>query len=143
MPAPCNYLLIGDSPTERLLAEEAFEQVCPECSLTTSASGAEALELLQNETFQPNVILLDVNMPEMNGFQLLAELKRDPRLQKIPVVMLTTSNAKSDIIRAYSLHASSYLVKSSEFDGFLEQVEVFLQYWQANRVAHSVSGCLS
>lgn len=135
MPVPCHYLLIDDNASDRMLAEEAFEQVCPDCTLTSVAGGREALQLLRTETFQPDVILLDINMPGMNGFQLLAELKSDPALRKIPVVMLTTSSAQGDITQAYSLHASSYLVKSSAFDAFLEQVETFLRYWRANRVA--------
>ncbi|GGK36072.1 response regulator [Deinococcus malanensis] len=135
MPAPCHYLLIDDSPTDRLLAEEAFEHVGLDCSLTTVEGGRQALDHLRSATVQPDVILLDINMPGMSGFEVLEELKRDPVFRLIPVVMLTTSSARSDVTRAYSLHASSYLVKSLVLGEFLAQVEAFLKYWQANRVS--------
>ncbi|GGK43321.1 response regulator [Deinococcus malanensis] len=137
MPVPCHYLLIDDSPSDRLLAEEAFEQAGLNCSLITVDSGRKALHHLRSETVQPDVILLDINMPGMSGFEVLEELKRDPVFALIPVVMLTTSSAKSDVTRAYSLHASSYLVKSPVLGEFLEQVEAFLRYWQDNRLAEA------
>ncbi|GGK33575.1 response regulator [Deinococcus malanensis] len=134
MPAPYRYLLVDDNPTDTLLAQEAFGEVCPACNLTCVQSGHEALELLKAGAVKPDVILLDINMPGMSGFEMLERLKKDSELRTIPVVMLSTSNAQSDISQAYSLHASSYLVKSAAFDTFLEQVEAFLRYWQANRV---------
>lgn len=133
MTVPFHYLLVDDSVQDRVLAEEAFEQLCPECTLTCVGSGEEALDLLRSQTFQPNVMLLDINMPGMNGFEVLKQLKTDSRLSRIPVVMLSTSKAQADVSKAYTLYASSYLVKSANFEGFLEQIEAFLKYWQASR----------
>lgn len=130
---PAHYLLVDDSPQDRLLAQEAFESVCPKCTLTCAASGHEALTLFDDPTFEPEVILLDLNMPGINGFEVLKALKNNPRLRRIPVVILSTSNAQQDISQAYTLHASSYLVKSANFAEFLKQVETFLNYWQLNR----------
>ncbi len=76
------------------------------------------------------MILLDINMPRMHGFEVLQALKADPRLKRIPVVMLSTSSANEDITNAYSLYASSYLVKADDFSAFLQQIEVFLAYWR-------------
>lgn len=130
---PAHYLLVDDSPQDRLLAQEAFESLCPDCTLTCVGSGREALMLFDEPTFEPDVILLDLNMPGMNGFEVLKALKSDPRQVQIPVVILSTSDARQDISQAYTLHASSYLVKSATFAEFLKQVETFLHYWQVNR----------
>ncbi|GGO36024.1 response regulator [Deinococcus humi] len=138
MRVPRRYLLVDDSPEDRLLAQEAFEHVCPTCTLTCVDSGRAALDLLQQRHFVPDVVLVDLNMPGMNGFQLLQAMKQDGRLARIPVVMLTTSNAQQDVERAYSLHASSYLVKSVNFDAFVKQLEKVLQYWQTSRTVRDV-----
>ncbi|ACO47560.1 response regulator [Deinococcus deserti] len=131
--APSHFLLVDDNPIDLLLAQEAFHEVCPSCALTAAHSGHEALKLLKS-TPLPDVILLDINMPGITGFEMLEYLKQDRRLRHIPVVMLSSSSAQRDIHEAYSLHASSYLVKSSEFATFLHQIDAFLTYWQASRV---------
>ncbi|MBZ9751714.1 response regulator [Deinococcus sp. HMF7604] len=136
MTAPQRFLLVDDNPHDQLLATEAFLELCPACHLTVKGSGTEALFYLQMAIELPEVILLDVNMPGMNGFEVLAALKADPRLALIPVVMLSTSNAREDVSAAYTLHASSYLVKAGSFVAFLEQIDAFLRYWQQSRVTH-------
>lgn len=133
---PFKYLVVDDSPQDQLLAQEAFEHLCPDCVLTCAGSGREALALLQDRDFQVDVVLLDLNMPGMSGFELLREMKKDPRLVRIPVVILSTSSAQQDISEAYTLHASSYLVKSSSFAEFLSQIEKFLDYWQSSRTVN-------
>ena len=137
MPSPCLYLLIDDSASDRLIAEETYEYVGLVCDLITVESGRQALHHLKSAIVLPDVILLDINMPGMSGFEVLEELKRDPVFCLIPVVRLTTSSAKSDVTGAYSLYASSYLVKSPVLGELQEQVEAFLRYWQANRVANA------
>ncbi|MFC4638243.1 response regulator [Deinococcus hohokamensis] len=132
-------LLIDDNPQDRFLAEEAFEQVCPDCQLITQPSGKDALAYLQKAARLPDVLLLDVNMPGMNGFEVLAALKADPRLALIPVVMLSTSQSQDDVAKSYTLHASSYLVKAPSFSGFISQIEAFLSYWQVNRVVETTN----
>ena len=134
---PRHYLLVDDNETDRLLAQEAFADLQPDSILTCVPSGLEALDFLQSGSSLPDVILLDINMPGMNGFQLLERLKDQPQLRAIPVVMLSTSSAQQDIRQAYSLHASSYLVKSPTFDAFVGQVETFLEYWRATRVVQT------
>ncbi|GGO38854.1 response regulator [Deinococcus humi] len=138
MRVPRSYLLVDDHPEDRMLAKEAFEQVCPTCVLTCVESASAALDLLRNHHLIPDVMLLDLNMPGMNGFQLLEEMKQDGRLAQIPVVILTTSSARQDVERAYTLHASSYLVKSVDFDRFVEQLEKVLRYWQISRTMRDV-----
>lgn len=137
MVSPRRFLLVDDNPHDQLLAIEAFAELCPECDLRVFSSGAEALAFLQTAQYLPDVILLDVNMPGMNGFEVLGALKVHPELVPIPVVMLSTSGARSDIRTAYTLCASSYLVKAPSFQGFLKQIETFLRYWDEARVAHA------
>ncbi|SMB85208.1 response regulator [Deinococcus hopiensis] len=137
MRIPQHFFLVDDSLGDRLLAEEAFDQLCPDCTLTTVASGETALRMLRTKSVIPDVILLDINMPGMNGFELLQALKDDDDLAQIPVVMLSTSGAPGDIERAYSLQASSYLMKSPNFQAFLKQIDAFLKYWGGAQVAYA------
>jgi CheY-like chemotaxis protein len=131
-----HYLVVDDTPQDRFLAQEAFGHLCPECVLTCVGSGQEALELLRSPGFEPDVVLLDLNMPGMSGFEVLRAMKEDVRLTHIPVVILSTSSAHEDVKQAYTLHASSYLVKSASFSEFLEQLEQFLHYWDVSRTIH-------
>lgn len=131
-----HYLLVDDTAQDRFLAQEAFEHLCPECVLTCAGSGEEALELLRSPGFEPDVVLLDLNMPGISGFEVLRAMKEDERLAQIPVVILSTSSAERDVRQAYTLHASSYLVKSASFTEFLEQLEQFLHYWDISRTVH-------
>ncbi|GGL08477.1 response regulator [Deinococcus radiotolerans] len=130
MTPPHRFFLIDDNAHDQLLAQEAFAELCPDCHLTSASSGRDALTMLSLADDLPEVILLDVNMPGMNGFEVLQALKADPRLSLIPVVMLSTSGASDDITAAYTLHASSYLIKANVFSEFLEQIESFLAYWR-------------
>jgi len=131
---PHHYLLVDDRPEDQLLAQEAFELLAPGGTLTCLSSGEEALRWLRSGKGGADVILLDVNMPGMSGFEVLCALKADPALACLPVVMLSTSGAYTDVQTAYTLHASSYLVKAQEFGQFLEQIDAFLAYWRNNRV---------
>ncbi|WP_027461426.1 response regulator [Deinococcus murrayi] len=135
MSRPLRLLLVDDSLTDRHLAEEVFAEYAGVCEVTTVGSGREALELLRTPgAALPDVVLLDVNMPGMSGFEVLEAMKTDPRLVQIPVVMLSTSNHDQDIARAYTLHASSYLIKSMNFRDFVCQVEGFLEFWTRARL---------
>lgn len=132
---PLRLLLVDDSLMDRHLAEEVFAEYAHLCEVTTVGSGQEALTYLRSPgAALPDVVLLDVNMPGMSGFEVLEALKADPRLVPIPVVMLTTSNHDHDITRAYTLHASSYLIKSVSFQDFVAQVEGFLEFWTRARL---------
>ncbi len=127
--------LVDDNPMDRLLAAEAFEEACPDCVLEVYPSGRAVLAHLESAALLPDVVLLDLNMPGLNGFEVLSALKADARLQMIPVVMLTTSGNPDDIAQAYTLHASSYVVKAPSFAAFVGQVEAFIGYWRLNRPA--------
>nr|WP_255520249.1 MULTISPECIES: response regulator [Deinococcus] len=128
-------LLIDDSLMDRHLAEEVFADYAHLCTVTTVASGEEALAaMLAPEATLPDVVLLDINMPGLSGFDVLKAMKAHPQLIRIPVVMLTTSSHDQDITQAYTLHASSYLIKSVNFQDFVAQVEGFLEFWTRTRL---------
>lgn len=128
-PAPIEILLVEDSEPDILLTQEAFAEAGIYNQLRVARDGVEALEVLRTPgALRPDVILLDINMPRMNGLELLNELKRDPQLMTIPVIMLTTSAAEEDILRSYQAHAASYVVKPVEFQRFYAAIQALGQY---------------
>lgn len=137
MPQHLTILLIDDNPTDLLLAEEAFEDYQVWAQLITCANGAEAMLYLQRQEHPvPDVVITDLNMPGLSGLDVIRAMKADPRLKLIPVVVLSTSDHISDIQQAYSLHASSYLVKATNFQDFVKQIEAFLSYWHKAKLVH-------
>ncbi|MBB5234258.1 response regulator [Deinococcus budaensis] len=134
-------LLIDDSAPDRLIAQEVFAEYSDQVGVMTAESGADALAKMRHSGVRlPDVVLLDINMPGMTGFEVLQAMKADPRLHLIPVVMLTTSGNEQDIQRAYTLHASSYLTKSMDFWHFVEQIESFVRFWLTTRLTHWPEG---
>ncbi|HEX5740872.1 MAG TPA: response regulator [Pilimelia sp.] len=126
-PAPIEVLLVEDDPGDVLMTVEAFEHNKVGNRLTVVSDGAEALAYLRQEepyvgARVPDLILLDLNLPKRDGREVLQEIKADQRLQAIPVVVLTTSQADEDILRSYQLHANAYVTKPVDFDRFIEVV---------------------
>lgn len=124
-------LLVEDNPADVFLMEAALEFSTSSVRLTVARDGQEALDLLGGtvEEDLPNLILLDLNMPRMNGFELLAALRGDDALAHLPVVVFTTSHAPADVKRAYALQANSYVSKPATLDEFLRLVELLEAYW--------------
>ncbi|EYB66688.1 response regulator receiver protein [Deinococcus phoenicis] len=130
---PIEILLVEDSEPDILLTEEAFASAGVANRLHITRDGVEALAFLRRgdeyvDVPRPDVILLDINMPRMNGLEVLAELKRDPLLMTIPVIILTTSQADEDILRSYQAHAASYMVKPIDFSHFYEAIQALGRY---------------
>ena len=122
-----HVLLVEDDPGDVLLAKEAFEQSPAPCHLHVAADGEEAIAFLRrtgpwNMAPRPGLILLDLNLPGRDGLEVLAEIKADPDLKTIPVVVLTTSQAPEDVLRSYQLHTNAYLIKPQGFDRFIDAV---------------------
>jgi CheY-like chemotaxis protein len=122
-----DVLLVEDDPGDALMTQEAFEHHKIRNQLHVVRDGIEALEFLRREgqyedAPRPGLILLDLNLPKMDGREVLAEIKADETLRPIPVVVLTTSEAEEDILRSYNLHANAYVTKPVDFDRFIEVV---------------------
>jgi CheY-like chemotaxis protein len=124
---PIDVLLVEDDPGDTLMIREAFAHNKVRNTLSCVTDGVQAVQFLRREGAyadapRPDLILLDLNLPRMDGRQVLAEIKRDEDLRTIPVVVLTTSQAEEDILRSYELHANAYVTKPVDFDRFIEVV---------------------
>ncbi|MFC4556359.1 response regulator [Georgenia faecalis] len=120
-------LLVEDDPGDVLMTQEAFADYKVANRLTVVSDGESAMAYLRKEGAHagaptPDLILLDLNLPRMDGREVLAELKEDPDLRRVPVVVLTTSDAEEDIMRSYNLHANAYVTKPVDFERFIEVV---------------------
>ena len=122
-----DVLLVEDDEGDVLMTREAFEYYKISNRLHVVSDGDQALQFLRKtgpyaDAPRHGLILLDVNLPRRSGLDVLAELKRDPELLMLPVVMLTSSRAEEDILRSYSLHANAYVSKPVDFDQFIEAI---------------------
>jgi len=131
---PIEILLVEDSPTDVLMTREALEHAKVLNHLHVVEDGVEALAFLRKQgrysnAPRPGLILLDLNLPRKNGQEVLAEIKVDEALKAIPVVILTTSKAEEDIVKAYGLHANCYIAKPVDFANFAQVVCSINQFW--------------
>jgi CheY-like chemotaxis protein len=127
IPKVIDVLLVEDDDGDVLMTREAFDHYKLRNRLHVVGDGDQALEFLRRtgrypDAPRPGLILLDVNLPRRSGLEVLAELKQDPDLMVIPVVMLTTSRAEEDILRSYSLHANAFVSKPVDFEQFIEAI---------------------
>ncbi|MEU2612643.1 response regulator [Micromonospora sp. NPDC007271] len=125
--SPIEVLLVEDDPGDVLMTREAFEEHKLRNRLTVVSDGTEALAYLRHEgryadAVTPDLILLDLNLPRMDGREVLEAIKKDEQLCRIPVVVLTTSQADEDILRSYQLHANAYVTKPVDFERFISVV---------------------
>ena len=134
---PMTILTAEDDPDDCLLVSEAFQENGHESRLYFVEVGISLMQFLRrqgsfsepNDAPRPDLILLDLNMPRKDGRESLAEIKADPDLRSIPVVVLTTSSAEEDILRTYDLGCAGYITKPGSFQGMLEMVKGLNQYW--------------
>jgi CheY-like chemotaxis protein len=122
-----DVLLVEDDPGDILMTREAFQHHKIQNKLHVVTDGEQALQFLHQTgeytgAPRPGLILLDLNLPRRSGHEVLAELKEDPQLRVIPVVILTTSQAEEDILRSYSLHANAYVSKPVDFERFMDVI---------------------
>lgn len=130
----CEILLVEDSAKDVQLTREALRESGFNCALSVAPDGFEALQRLRRAPpFQalpfPDLVLLDLNLPAKSGREVLAEIKADPKLRSLPVIMLSTSRAEGDVRACYDLHANSYLAKPLEFDEFIDMMRGLHQFW--------------
>ncbi len=127
-------LLVEDNAAEARLALEALQETRFPVRLHVASDGVQAMEFLRRQGSyrdapRPQLVLLDLNLPRKDGREVLRDIKADDELRRIPVVILTTSQAQSDITRAYELFANCYIQKPLELDGFIEIVKSIHRYW--------------
>jgi len=131
---PVEILLAEDNPGDVTLTKKALERGNIINNLHVVTDGVEALSYLRKEGEyadkpRPDLVLLDLNMPRKDGRDVLEEIKDDEQLRRIPVVVMTSSEAEEDIVQSYDLHANAYLTKPIDFDGFLDVVERIEEFW--------------
>ena len=127
-------LLVEDNPGDVRLTVEALREAKVRNQMYHVADGVEAMEFLRkqgkySDVPRPDVVLLDLNLPRMSGREVLEEMKQDPDLLRIPVVVLTTSKAEEDIIRSYNLHANCYVNKPVDFEQFMNVIKAIETFW--------------
>jgi len=127
-------LLVEDSPGDVRLTQEAFREANPSIRLHVASDGVEAMAFLRREgpnavAPRPDFILLDLNLPRMDGREVLARIKMDDRLKTIPTIVLTTSEAEVDILRSYELQANCYMSKPVQLDEFEAVVKSINEFW--------------
>jgi chemotaxis family two-component system response regulator Rcp1 len=133
-PAPHDVLLVEDSPGDVRLTQEAFRAANAAIQIHVASDGFEAMAFLRQqapylEAPRPDLILLDLNLPRMDGRQVLVHLSADDSLKSIPTVILTTSDAEADIVKSYQLHANCYLTKPVQLEEFEALVESINDFW--------------
>lgn len=133
---PIEILLVEDNPGDVRLTIEALKEGKVRNNLSVARDGVEALAFLRREgsfanATRPDLVLLDLNLPKKDGREVLAEIKNDPALRRIPVVVLTTSKAEEDILRTYDLHANCYITKPVDLEQFISVVRSIDDFWLA------------
>lgn len=133
-PRSIKILLVEDSPADVLIAREALNEAKLLNTISVAEDGVEALDFLHRRgkfagSTRPDLILLDLNLPRKSGREVLAEIKADEDLKRIPVVVLTTSSDEEDILRSYNLYANCYVVKPVAFDHFVKAVQSISHFW--------------
>lgn len=140
---PVNILLIEDNPGDVRLTQEAFREGKLPVNLNVVMDGVEAIKYLKkeapyNESIIPDLILLDLNLPKRDGREVLQEIKTDENLKRIPVVVLTTSNAEQDILKSYNLHVNCYINKPVDFDKFFDIIQKIEDFWLTTAILPSM-----
>jgi CheY-like chemotaxis protein len=131
---PIEILLVEDNPGDVRLTRESLHDAKVNNNMIVAGDGIEALACLRQEgqyahTARPDLILLDLNLPRMNGFEVLDAIKEDPDLKRIPVVVLTTSQAEQDIIQSYNLYANAYVTKPVDLEQFIKVIKSIEGFW--------------
>lgn len=132
-----NLLLVEDNPGDVRLTQEALLQNQLDLKLHVAFDGEQALDFLykrgeHENAPRPNLILMDINIPKYSGIEILEKIKTDPKLKRIPVVMLTTSDTYNDVSRCYELGANAYTIKPLDFENFINMINSIYNFWFVN-----------
>jgi len=139
---PIDILLVEDDENDILITKRAFTKHCLSNRLYVVRDGEEALDFIYHRggyqdpesAPRPGLVLLDINMPKMNGIEVLGKLKSDPGYKMIPIVMLTTSKRDQDKIESYNLGVNSYIIKPVDFTKFVDAIATINLYWELNEL---------
>ena len=129
-----NILLIEDNLIEIMKMKRTLSLLKLEHTMQEAKNGEEALEILQDKSNFPDLILLDLNMPKMSGIEFLSILKKDEDIQHIPTVILTTSDNQKDLEECYKIGVSGYVLKPLKYDDYVHKIEAVLSYWSVNEL---------
>jgi CheY-like chemotaxis protein len=128
-------LLVEDDVVDAMTVQRALKEIKVTNPLTIASNGEEALEFLRDEQKpKPGIILMDLNMPKMNGLELLGILKRDPLLKRIPIIILTTSKHDEDRVESFNLSVAGYMIKPVDYIKFVEVMRAIDLYWTLNEL---------
>ena len=127
-------LLIEDDTIELMKLNRAMLSLNMNHKVTEVNNGEDALELLLNEEYYPDIILLDLNMPKINGIEFLEILKNNESIKFIPTIILTTSSNEKDLLACFNLGISGYILKPLKYDEYIEKINLLLSYWSANEL---------
>jgi len=130
--APIDILLVEDSPNDVLITETALREGNIRNRLIVARDGQEALDILFDkgaDGYIPELILLDLNLPKVDGMEVLHTIKSDPKLRLLPVIVLTTSTSEEDIVRSYELGVNTFISKPVQFEDFIKVVATIRDYW--------------
>ncbi|MAM19427.1 MAG: response regulator [Christiangramia sp.] len=134
MKVKLNILLIEDDFIEVMKLKRAISSLSLNHNLLEAKNGEEALEVLQNTANLPDIILLDLHMPKMNGIEFLEILKADEQLRQVPAIILTTSSNRKDLLECYRTGIAGYVIKPLKYDDYVEKIGAVLKYWTVNEL---------
>ena len=129
-----NILLIEDDAIELMKFKRVLNKLELNHKIAEAENGKIALDILNAKEIIPNIIILDLNMPKLNGIEFLEILKNDEQLRNIPAIVLTTSNNYRDVLECYKIGIAGYILKPLKYDDYLEQIKRMLQYWSINEL---------
>ncbi len=131
---PLNVLLIEDNTIEIMKMNRAISLLELNHNIKEAKTAVDALKILEENQYVPDLILLDLNMPKISGIEFLSIIKRNESLSHIPVVILTTSNNRSDLLECYKLGISGYILKPLKYEDYITKIESTLNYWSLNEL---------
>lgn len=129
-----NILLVEDNLIEIVKLRRAISHLAMTHEVTEAENGEVALDLLRENKVNPDIILLDLNMPKMGGLEFLSIVRKDENLRHLPIVILTTSSNTKDLMEAYTLGVSGYILKPLKYDDYMRKIEYTLLYWSSNEL---------
>lgn len=127
-------LLVEDNIIEILKLKRAIENLGMSHEVLEAENGEIALDSIKQEEINPDIVLLDLNMPKMNGLEFLAKVRNDESMRHLPIIILSTSNNNRDLMEAYKLGVSGYILKPLKYDDYVKKIEFTLQYWSNNEL---------